>query len=148
MNSQMKWFVSWGLGGSWVHELLFLWSWVSHPPCVNVCTNLEALWIPYYWYFVDASSHVCVRVCVCMCVCVCGQLLIRVQLFATPWTIACQAPLSMGFSRQEYWSGLPFPPGDLPYLGVKPCLLHWQADSLPLNHLGSPIPQVGMNMNR
>jgi len=67
---------------------------------------------------------VCVRVCLCMCVCVCGQLLIRVQLFATPWTIACQAPLSMGFSRQEYWSGLPFPPGDLPYLGVKPCLLH------------------------
>ena len=66
MNSQMKWFVSWGLGGSWVQELLFLWSWVSHPPCVNVCTNLEALWIPYYWYFVDASSHVCVHVCVCV----------------------------------------------------------------------------------
>ena len=42
-------------------------------------------------------------------------LLSRVQLFATPWTVARQAPLSMGFSRQEYWSGLPFPPpGDLP----------------------------------
>ena len=39
----------------------------------------------------------------------------RVRLFATPWTVAHQAPLSMGFSRQEYWSGLPFPsPGDLP----------------------------------
>ena len=39
-----------------------------------------------------------------------------VQLFVTPWTVACQAPLSMGFSRQEYWSGLPCPPpGDLPY---------------------------------
>ena len=39
----------------------------------------------------------------------------RVQLFATPWIVACQAPLSMGFSRQEYWSGLPFlSPGDLP----------------------------------
>ena len=38
-----------------------------------------------------------------------------VRLFATPWTVACQGPLSMGFSRQEYWSGLPFPsPGDLP----------------------------------
>ena len=48
-----------------------------------------------------------------MCVCVC--VLSCVQLFATPWTVACQAPLSMGFSRQEYWSGLPFPlPGDLP----------------------------------
>ena len=62
-----------------------------------------------------------------------------------PWTVACQAPLSMGFSRQEYWSGLPFPPGDLPHLGSNPCLLHWQADSLPLHCLGSPIPQVVMN---
>ena len=40
--------------------------------------------------------------------------------FATPWTIACQAPLTVGFSRQEYWSGLPFPsPGDLPGPGIK-----------------------------
>ena len=45
----------------------------------------------------------------------------RVQLFATPWTVAHQAPLSMEFSRQAYWSGLPFPsPGDLPNLGIKP----------------------------
>ena len=45
----------------------------------------------------------------------------RVQLFATPWTVARQAPLSMGFSRQEYWSGLPFPsPGDLPNPGIEP----------------------------
>ena len=44
-----------------------------------------------------------------------------VRLFATPWTVACQAPLSMGFSRQEYWSGLPFPsPGHLPDTGIKP----------------------------
>ena len=43
-----------------------------------------------------------------------------VQLFATLWTIAHQAPLSMGFSRQEYWSGLPFsPPGDLPDTGIE-----------------------------
>ena len=43
-----------------------------------------------------------------------------VRLFATPWTVALQAPLSMGFSRQEYWSGLPFPsPGDLPKPGIK-----------------------------
>jgi len=47
--------------------------------------------------------------------CVSAQLLSHVWLFATPWTVATQAPLSMGFSRQEYWSGLPFPhPGDLP----------------------------------
>ena len=45
----------------------------------------------------------------------------RVQLFAMLWTVACQPPLSMGFSRQQYWSGLPFsPPGDLPNQGVKP----------------------------
>ena len=48
----------------------------------------------------------------------------RVQLFATPWTVARQAPLSMEFSRQEYWSGLPFPiPGDLPNPGIKPTSL-------------------------
>ena len=51
---------------------------------------------------------------------------------ATPWTIACQAPLSMGFSRQEYWSGLPFPsPGDLPDAGIEHRSPTLQADSLP-----------------
>ena len=63
-----------------------------------------------------------------------------VQLFATSWTISYQAPLSMQFSRQEYWSGLPFPfPGDLPNVGIEHvslCLLHCLADSLPLGHLG------------
>ena len=45
----------------------------------------------------------------------------HVQLFVIPWTVACQAPLSMGFSRQEYWSGLPFPsPRGLPDLGMEP----------------------------
>ena len=45
----------------------------------------------------------------------------HVQLFVTLWNIACQAPLSMGFFRQEYWSGLPFPPtGDLPQPGIEP----------------------------
>ena len=58
-----------------------------------------------------------------------------VQLFVTLWTVALQAPLSMGFSRQEFWSGLPYPPGDLPDRRSNLrllCLLHWQADSLPL----------------
>ena len=54
-----------------------------------------------------------------------------VQLFATPWTIAYQAPLSLGFSRQEYWSGLPFLcPGDLPEPGIKPWPPTLQADAL------------------
>ena len=49
------------------------------------------------------------------------KLLSHVRLFATPWTVAHQAPPSMEFSRQEYWSGLPFPsPGDLPKPGIKP----------------------------
>ena len=60
----------------------------------------------------------------------------RVRLCGTPWTVAHQAPLSMGFFRQEYWGGLPFPSlGDLPDPAIKPacllCLLHWQVGSLP-----------------
>ena len=56
----------------------------------------------------------------------------RVQLFATPWTVAYQAPPSMGFSRQEYWSGLPFPsPRDLPNPRIKPGSSTLQADALP-----------------
>ena len=59
------------------------------------------------------------------------KLLSHVQLFATPWTVACQAPLSMGFSRQEYWSGVPFPsPGNLPNPGIKPRSPALQADAL------------------
>ena len=58
------------------------------------------------------------------------KLLRRVQLFATPWTVAYQAPLSMEFSRQEYWSGVPLPsPGDLPDPGIKPRSLALQADT-------------------
>ena len=59
------------------------------------------------------------------------QSLSRVQLFATPWTIAYQASPSMGFSRQEYRSGLPFPsPGDLPYPGFEPRSPALWADAL------------------
>ena len=55
----------------------------------------------------------------------------RVRLFATPWTVAHQARRSMGFSRQEYWRGLPFPsPGDLPHRGIEPGFPTLQADAL------------------
>ena len=55
----------------------------------------------------------------------------RVRLFVTPWTVAHQAPPSMEFSRQDYWSGLPFPsPADLPNPGIKPGSPAWQADAL------------------
>ena len=61
-----------------------------------------------------------------------GHLLSCVRLFATLWTIACQAPLSMGLSRKEYWNGLPFPsPGDLLDPGIKPGSPALQADCLP-----------------
>ena len=73
----------------------------------------------------------------------CAQLTSPVRVFATPWTAAHQASLSMKFSRQESWSVLPFllqglfltQGQNLYFLH----LLHWQADSLPLNHLGSPV---------
>ena len=65
-------------------------------------------------------------------------MLSHVQLVPTPWTVACQAPLSMGFSRQEYWSGLPFLPSeDLPDPGIEPMSPALQVD-LPLSHLERP----------
>ena len=66
----------------------------------------------------------------------------HVQILVTPRTVACQAPLSMEFSRQEYWSGMPFPSlGDLPNPEIELmslCLPYWQADSLSLAPLGKP----------
>ena len=84
--------------------------------------------------------------CVCVCVCVCARVLSRfshVQLFATPWTVAHQAPQSLEFSRQEYWSGLPVaPPGksswprDQINFSYVSCI---SRQVLHLHHLGSPI---------
>ena len=69
----------------------------------------------------------------------CAQSPSRVQLFVTPWTVACQAPLFIDFSRQEYWSGLPFSsPGDLPNTRIRPGSPPFQADSLPSEPLGKP----------
>ena len=68
------------------------------------------------------------------------QLLSCVQLFVTPWTIACQAPLSLEFSRQEYWTGLLFSsPWDLPNPGTEPRSPALQVDSLPSELPGSLI---------
>ena len=67
------------------------------------------------------------------------QLLSRVPLFETPWTVGHMAPLSMGFSRQEYWSGLPCPPpGDFPNQGIEPRFPALRADSLPSEPPGKP----------
>ena len=63
-----------------------------------------------------------------------------VRLFATPWTIAYQAPPSTKFSKQEYWSGLPYPsPGDLPNPGIEPGYPTLQAGALPPEPPGKPL---------
>ena len=68
------------------------------------------------------------------------ELLSRVRLFATPRTVAYQAPPSMGFSRQDYWSGLPFPsPGDIPNPGIKPESPSLQTGALPSEPPGKPL---------
>ena len=93
------------------------------------------------WSFVNIIT----RIAVCMMfeyfkekVVVGGLVAKSCPTLATPWTIALQAPLSMGFSRQEYWSGLPFPsPRDLLNPGIKPRSPALQADSLQLSYKGS-----------
>ena len=71
--------------------------------------------------------------------CVHAQLLSHGRLVVTPWTVACQAPLSVGVSRQEYWSGVPCPtPVDLPDPGTKCASPALQADSLPTEPPGKP----------
>ena len=75
-------------------------------------------------------------------------LLSHVRLFAIPWAAAHEAPLSMGFSRQAYRSGLPFPPpGDLPDPGINPCLLHWQTRFFPIEPLGKPSQSANPQAN-
>ena len=103
--------------------------WCNHCQTVQVCPSVFQVrtcrqdLFPSLWLSMYVLSHV--------------------WLFATSWTVAGQASLPMEFSRQEYWSGLPFPflqgifltqGSNLRLL----CLLHWLADSLPLCHLGSP----------
>ena len=77
------------------------------------------------YHITSARMHVC--------------MLSRFGLFATPWTVTYQAPLSMGFSRQEYWSGLPFPsPRDLPDPGIESESPALQADALTSEPPGKP----------
>ena len=67
----------------------------------------------------------------------------HVRLFVIPWTVAYKSPHSMEFSRQEYWSGLPFPPpGDLPHPGIEPGSPALQADSLPSETPRKPTYKV------
>ena len=99
-------------------------------------SSFEFRWSSIYCFLIHS--------CVCMCMCVC--VLSRVWLFATPWTIACQVPLFMEFSRQVYWSELPFPsPGDVPDPGIKPVSPAYPAltaDSFPLGQMASQISSL------
>ena len=96
-------------------------------------TEKTVLWDLLIW---DICVHIYGYCYGCGCACT----LSRVPLCATPWTVNCQAPLSMGFLRQEYWSGLPFPsPRDLPDPGIEPRPPSLQADSLPSEPSGKPI---------
>ena len=94
------------------------------PSCVCVCMCVCVC--VYVW--------VCIFVCVCVCYSVC-----HVQLFVTSWTVAHQNPLSIEFSRQKYWSGLPFPsPGDLPNQRIESGSPALQVDSSPSEPPGKP----------
>ena len=78
-----------------------------------------------------------------------GLVAMLCPTLATPWTVACQAPLSMGFSRQEYWGGLPFPsPRDLPDPGIEPESPALQADSLPTELRGNFVKNVTGTLTR
>ena len=104
------------------HALLYL---KSHPDCLGHRLPLSSVLLPTFCLFHHGLGHeLYVHSCVL-------SRFSHVWRFATLWTVACQTPLSMRFSRQEYWNGLPCPPpGDFPDPGIK--LLHLQAGSLPL----------------
>ena len=73
----------------------------------------------------------------------------HIRLFVIPWTVARQAPLSTGFPRQEYWSGLPFPsPGDLPDPGIEPRSPTLQADALTYEPPGKPSRNEVVSKNQ
>ena len=115
----------------------FFTIWVTREACVSFwCT---AKWFSYTYIYM------CVYMCMYTCMCACSDFS-PVWLFATLWTVAHQALLSPGFSKQKYWSGLPCPPpGDLPDPGIEPestVSPALRVDSLPLGHQGSPCAHI------
>ena len=93
-------------------------------------SDLKRVSFPHWVFFSAAVLCSVAQLCVTLC---------------NSWTVAHQTLLSMDFSLKEYWSGLPFPsPGDLPHPGIKPGFPALQAESLSLNHLGSPMDLFGI----
>ena len=105
--------------------------------CTHVCVHVH----------VCMCVHMCVRVCACVCMCggaynfwSCSFSCSVMSDSVTPWTVAHQGPLTTGFSRQEYWSGLPFPsPGDPPDPGIEPASPALAGGFSTTERQGSPV---------
>ena len=105
-------------------------------------SNFEVWFLLNAYCFCTIVSQTMISQIPCVCISC-------VQLFATPWTVAHQAPTSMGFSRQEYWSGLPFAsPGDLPNPGIEPRSPALQADALTSEPPGKPIDDSSIMLKK
>ena len=106
-------------------KVLNVGCWFPQGHCLRCCTCFLKM-VPGVRK--STNKRVCLRkIKICT-----GLVAQSCPIVVAPWTVACQAPLSMGFSWQEYWSGLPFPsPGDLPDPWIKPRSPALQADSLP-----------------
>ena len=136
MQEQAQWWCCLFLEGSYFHHR-----------CFTLITSSNCLPKPLSPINIILEVRASTYQFVCACVLSCFSC---IQLFATIWSVAHQAPLFMGFSRQEYGSGLPCtPPGDLPDPGMNLCLqhlLHWQSGSLSLCHLGRRHNSVHSNI--
>ena len=113
----------------WCNSFLF----ISHQKTSNISpSSVFSNHSPFHWSVTRTSEKLKSSERV--------KLLSHVWLFATPWTIALQTPLFMEFSKQEYWSGVPFPStGDIPDPGIEPESPALQADSLPSEPPGTPL---------
>ena len=124
--------------GSVPQNHLLLYQMLVTSPGVNCASGQPAR----DWRF-QLASHRTQKNNLLTRLCICAQSLSRVRLFVTPLTVALQAPLSMGFSKQEYQSGQPFPsPGDLPNPGIKPVYPVMQADFLLPEAPGKPFTRL------
>ena len=128
----------------WTGSKVPRWNWSLPFPTCGTWSKLFSFAKSHFlkvncmtWWQIEAiiNRRVLFSACVCVYACVCAHSFSRVWLFVTPWIVAHQASPSMGFSRREYWSGLPFPPtGNLPEPGIKLASPALQVDSLLLSH--------------
>ena len=119
---------------------------------MNLLGNSEQNYRPagYFLTYILKLFSDCVYVCVCLCMCPCTLTLHHIRLFATPWTVVLQAPLSYPGKNTEV-GGHFLLQGIFPTQGSSPGvlhLLHWQEDSSPLNHLGSPFQTIKITRSR